>query len=433
VRNHRDLETSGLPTASVVTLNWNGLVHLEPCYESLRKLDYPRDKLELLLVDNGSRDGSVEFVQQRFPEVKIIQNSTNLGFARANNIGARQARGRYVAFLNNDTRVHPAWLKELVAAVEPDLEAVCAASKILTWDGDSIDFAGGSMNFHGVGFQPGSGSPDIDAFSEPRDLLFACGGSMLIDREVFLDCGGFDEDFFIYYEDVDLGWRLWVLGYKVIFAPRAITYHRLHGDTSGMQNEKRVSITERNTLLAVIKNYDDENLARVLPAALLLMMERAFLLADTDSQRYKLDAGYRAGGGPDLSSGRDGQEKREGTQSLIQRHGLWNTVRRATRKAWRLGCRRFIIRFNEQLEAVPRPSIGPLVAAHDVIQLLPSAMAKRSEIQRRRKRSDADILPLFRQPFHPGLRQDLYAQAQSRVTEAFGIPGMFDVDPNVGE
>lgn len=425
--DHHSLKATDLPTVSVITLNWNGLGHLEPCYSSLRELDYPQDKLELIMVDNGSTDGSVEFMQQQFPEVKVIRNRTNLGFCKANNLGAKAARGKYVAFLNNDTRVHPAWARELVAAVEVEGEVVCAASKILTWEGDRLDFVGGSVNFHGVGFQPAYGSTDVDAFSEPRELLFACGGSMLIEQDVFLDCGGFDEDFFIYYEDVDLGWRLWVLGYKVVFVPTAITYHRFHGDTRSLQNEKRITLTERNTLLAVIKNYSDENLARVLPAALLLMMERAFVTSQADSRRYKLDAVQQKENENSLvesgpSSGDDGKGKR------IRRRELWSTVRRAARKVWRMICQWFILRFNRELEAVPRVSISHLAAAHDVNRLLPSVMAKRAKIQQRRKRSDAELVPLFGQPFHASLRHDLYEQVQNRIADAFGIQSLFDVD-----
>jgi GT2 family glycosyltransferase len=424
---HGRIESSHVPEVSVVTLNWNGLQHLNPCYEALRELDYPHDKLELILVDNGSTDGSIEFMRSHFPQVRLIENGTNVGFARANNIGTRQARGQYVAFLNNDTRVDAAWLNELVAAVESDSDIACAASKMLTWAGDRIDFGGGTINFHGVGFHPNRGEP-ASTGTELRELLFACGGSMLIDRQVFLDAGGFDEDFFIYSEDVDLGWRLWVLGHRVVFAPKAITYHRLHGDTGGMQNEKRVAITERNTLLAAIKNYEEENLARVLPAALLLMLERAYLLAGIDSQRYKLDPHQTCDALPgELGTAGAGLSSRQtkGVGSAWQA-GFWQGVRRAFRKAWRRGCQQFILRFNHQLEAVPRPSLGPLVAAHDVLQLLPCILEKRSDIQRRRKRSDAEILPLFGEPFHPALETDRYTESQSRISQLLGIQQMFD-------
>jgi hypothetical protein len=251
---------------------------------------------------------------------------------------------------------------------------------------------------------------------------------MLIDRQVFLDVGGFDQDFFIYYEDVDLGWRLWVLGYRVVLAPKAITYHRLHGDTGGMQNEKRVSITERNTLLAAIKNYEDENLARVLPAALLLMLERAYLMAGIDSQRYKLDS-HQVRGTPAaglVPAGAAGVSQKTRGAGSAWRGGFWQGARRAFRKAWRIGCQQFILHFNQQLEAVPRRTLGPLVGAHDIVELLPRILAKRAEIQGRRRRPDAEILPLFQEPFHPGLDGELYLEAQDRVADLLGIQRLFD-------
>lgn len=428
MRTYRgSVDSPSLPQVSVVVLNWNGLAHLKPCFASLRELDYPSDRLELILVDNGSSDGSIQFMRNHFPEVRLVKNGTNLGFATANNIGAREARGQYVAFLNNDTRVDAAWLKELVAVAETDHRVVCAASRMLTWAGDRTDFSGGSMNFHGAAFHPRRGETATSWDTDARELLFACGGSMLIDRQIFLDVGGFDDDFFAYYEDVDLGWRLWVLGHKVVFAPGAITYHRLHGTSGGMRYEERVAITERNTLLAAIKNYEDETLARILPAALLLMLERAYLLSGTDSQRYKLDphqvSASRSGQVGTVDADRSSQQ-RKGFASPWER-GIWHGLGRAFRKAWRLGCQQFILRLNHELEAVPRPSLGPLVGAHDVIRLLPRALEKRSSIQRHRKRSDAEILPLFGEPFHPGLETIQYTEAQNRITELFGIQQMF--------
>jgi len=223
------LSESSLPRATVIVVNYNGREHLADCFPSLASLLYPRDKLEIIMVDNGSRDGSVEFIRDNFPQIKIIQNDRNLGFAQASNIGARGASGEYVAFLNNDMRVDPHWLIELVKPVLRDRDVVCAASKILSWDGKRIDFVGGALNFYGHGFQLDYGKGNIDDYTQERPLLFACGGATLIDKEVFLECGGFDEDYFAFFEDVDLGWRLWILGYKVLFAPKAIAYHKHHG------------------------------------------------------------------------------------------------------------------------------------------------------------------------------------------------------------
>ena len=210
-----------LPTVSVVVLNYNGLKHLEPCFTSLMELDYPADKLQLVLVDNGSRDGSLDFMGAAFPSVTVMSTGGNLGFAAGNNYGAERASGEYVAFLNNDTRVEREWLREMVKSLVAGKEdgVVCTSSLMLDWSGKKIDFQAGGVNFHGFGFQPSYGRPYERTEIVPRELLFACGGSMLIDRKLFLDVGGFDPDYFAFFEDVDLGWRLWILGYKVTLTP----------------------------------------------------------------------------------------------------------------------------------------------------------------------------------------------------------------------
>ncbi|MFW6116338.1 MAG: glycosyltransferase family 2 protein [bacterium] len=429
MRSHDGRKIPNPPRVSVVTPSWNGLSHLEPCYRSLRQLDYPPESLELILVDNGSTDGSIRFMQQHFPEVKIVRNSTNLGFCKANNQGAQAAQGEYVAFLNNDTRVHPAWLQELVAAVRDDPEVVCAGSKLLNWEGDRLDFAGGSVSFHGSGFQPGHGSSRVDPFSENRPVLFACGGSMLIDRQVFLDCGGFDEDFFAYLEDVDLGWRLWLLGYKVVLVPTAITYHRFRGTTRRLSRPRVVALTERNALMLIMKNYDDENLAHILPAALLLMMERAFISSDADRQRYKLDGlqreavHYAAEPGPLM--GGDARQKSRSAREVIGQEGAWTAAGRAATKAWRVLCRWFIRRFNSELEAVPKLTLSYFVAADDVLESLPRVMEKRAEIQQRRKRSDAQICHLFEEPFRSDFHSVRYKRLQDQLIQLFDIREVF--------
>src|SRR5262245_38640408 len=121
-----------VPTVTVVVLNYNGLKHLESCFRSLLALDYPEDHIELMLVDNGSKDGSIAYMHEHFPGVRLVETGENLGFAAGNDYGAERATGEYVAFLNNDTRVEPEWLKELVNAVrEGGQGTVCASSLML--------------------------------------------------------------------------------------------------------------------------------------------------------------------------------------------------------------------------------------------------------------------------------------------------------------
>jgi len=250
-------------------------------------LNYPQDRIEILMVDNGSTDDSAGFVRKAFPHVKIIQNSKNRGFAEANNQAARQAGGEYIAFLNNDTKVDSQWLIELLKPIYKSRETAASGSKVLSFDGKSLDFVGGMINFEGKGFQEGYGKPSSgDSYNMYRYLPFVNGGAMMINRRVFLECGGFDGDFFAYYEDVDLGWRLWVLGYKVVFAPASIVYHHHHGTSKIFSDDRLRFLKERNSLYSVFKNYDDNNLARAFSGTLAAILNRVFVDADFDYKKY---------------------------------------------------------------------------------------------------------------------------------------------------
>lgn len=408
-----------LPFVTVVVLNYNGLEHLEPCFHSLMALDYPAQRLELLLVDNGSSDGSVAFMKKRFPAVRLIRNERNLGFAGGNNVGVRAAQGELVAFLNNDMRVEPHWLRELVAPFKAGTDVAAVGGKILSWDGKRIDFAAAAMNIFGYGYQLGAGQRADDDSAEVRPMLFVCGGNMAVRRQAYLDAGGFDDDYFAYYEDADLGWRLWVLGQQVLFTPKAIAYHRHHGTARHLADEKRRLLYERNALYTIIKNYEDETLQRVLPSALLLLLERCYLLSgiDTDDFRLAGEAGPPALAQtgqytPTYYARRAWQMVREEGVS-----GLWSRIRQELR--WRpapsLGRRR-ARRHGERI-AVPPQALSGLVAADNLIRHLPCLWEKRQAIQARRRRSDAEIMPLFEAPFEPSLFDPAYQAAQNLLVE----------------
>ena len=275
------------PFVSIITVNLNGRDYLKVLLESLAGLDYPSDKYEIIVVDNGSTDGSEQFLIQNYPGVKLIKNNINRGFAVANNQGAKAAKGDYVAFLNNDTKVDKMWLYELVLPIYLEKDIVCAGSKVLSMDGKTIDFAGGMINFEGKGFQTDFGK-DIaaDIHRQYEFVPFVNGGAMLVDRKVFLASGGFDEDFFAYYEDVDFGWRLWVLGYRVILSPKSIVYHVHHGTSKMFSEDKLRFLKERNALFSVFKNYEDENLAKVFSGTLLNIYNRIFTDVDFDYKKY---------------------------------------------------------------------------------------------------------------------------------------------------
>lgn len=415
---------NGLPMVSVIVLNYNGKRFLQDCFHSLvGTLNYPKERLQLIMVDNGSSDGSVEYMEANFPEVEIIRNSANLGFATGNNVGAREARGEYLAFLNNDTRVHPDWLMELVRSVSREEGVVCAGGKILSWDGKKVDFVGGAMNFCGMGFQIDYGVPHDDRYLEEKEILFACGGSMLIGREIFLECGGFDEDYFAYFEDVDLGWRLWVLGYRVVFSPRAITYHRHQGTAKHLPREKRALLYERNALYTIIKNYDEENLTKVLPVALLLMAKRMLIFSGIDLGSYHLDLPSQVPASHSIVS----KPLIKQAEEAIGYYGLLGLVLEVVHRAiGRLQRKLGSSAGGAYYEAISKYSLAHLAALGDLLEALPSILQKRQEIQGRRRRPDSEILPLFVTPFHPHPPSPEYERVQQRLAKYMGIYEIFE-------
>ena len=274
------------PSVAIVIASWNGRHLLAPCLASIAALDYPAGRLETIVVDNGSGDGTVGWLAAEHPRVRVLANGANQGFAVASNQGAEAAATDLVAFVNNDVRLAPDWLRLLVAA-RGQADAAAVGSRILDWDGRRLDFDGGAMNFYGHGVSRGHGRPagGAAAGAAPQPTLFACGAAMLADRARFLACGGFDPDYFAYFEDVDLGWRLWVEGERVLHVPDALAYHRHHG--SGIDPARHTRLLERNALGNVMKNYDDDSLAVVLPAALALLETRARLAGTGASALYE--------------------------------------------------------------------------------------------------------------------------------------------------
>ena len=428
--------TGGLPwpRVSVLVLNHNGREHLDACFHSLSSLDYPANRLELMLVDNGSSDGSVAWMQANFPAVRIVETGRNLGFAGGNNVGARVAQGEIVIFLNNDMRAAPDWLAELVAPFRGAPDVACVGSRILDWDGARVDFADSGLNFCGYGYQLNHGRRAADDVGGVRPQLAVCGGAMAVRRDLFLQWDGFDEDFFAFYEDTDLSWRFWVLGYRVLLAPRSVTYHRGHGTAGRLGGEKRRLLYERNALLAVIKNYETENLDRILPAALLLLLQRAWLTSGVDGERFRTGevTPVRPASQPENDAYTPRYYLRRAWETLAEEGpaALWETIRSELR--WRTGgspWRRLLRRGSRPSAsgeiAVTRESLAHLVAANDVMALLPRMMEKRARIQAARRRSDAEIFPLFRQPLQLSLFTPAYKQAQASVVAALRLDELF--------
>lgn len=247
---------------SIIVVNWNGRQHLETCLSAVAAQQGVQS--ETILVDNGSTDGSVEFVRERFPWVRMVALPTNLGFAAGNNAGVREARGRYVAFLNNDTAAEPTWLQALLASVDEAAGFALITSCIVYMDDPSrIDSAGDGVLRWGGAFKRHHGGP-VELARESVEVFAACGGACLMPRRVFEELGGFDEDFFLSHEDVDLSYRARLLGYRVRYAADAVVRHR-GSATLGRVSESAVFHGQRNVEWMYFKNTPAWILLRTLP------------------------------------------------------------------------------------------------------------------------------------------------------------------------
>lgn len=421
------------PLVTVIVLNYNGLAHLDQCLPSVLGMAYPRSRLELLLFDNGSSDGSVEHVRQKYPAVRVVAVPRNLGFAEGNNRAVADAKGEYVALLNNDMRVEADWLSSLVKACLCNGGDVCVASRILSWDGSAIDFGGAGLNFIGWGSQFGLGDSPTVLHKVNGPILFACGGALLISKRLFLDVGGFDPAYFAYFEDVDLGWRLWLKGHSVVMNADAVVYHRHHGTGGMMPTCFRSLLLERNALYTIFKNYSIRSLSATFPAALLLMAERAY--QDLNGQGDGVSrgcAGNRAS--PTLREYLDHAMVIGASRGFRQvlRHGariLWTR----SREALLPGCGRSMASMMAAEQSVSSPQLpdyrtglARLLAGRQVLQALPVLREKRRNVQRARCRSDAEVFPLFRCPLVCNFGDERAVRAFRRALACFDLPTLFD-------
>lgn len=210
---------------SVIIPNWNGKELLHDSLASLEKQSFKN--FETLLVDNGSSDGSIEYVSEKSPQVKIIRLNKNYGFARAINKGVNQSRAKYVVFLNNDTAVNSSWLENLVKTANQHPEVVSVNSKILNfYDRKKIDGVGILVNEVGQARSIGWNEKDSGQYNKEEYIFGATGGASLFRREDFIKVGMFDEDYFMYCEEVDFAFRAQFLGFKSIYCPKALVYHK---------------------------------------------------------------------------------------------------------------------------------------------------------------------------------------------------------------
>lgn len=245
------------PSVSVIVVNYNGKRYLGECLDSVLKSDY--SQLEIVVVENGSTDGSWQYLKRRYGKnqgVRLVRSEKNLFFAGGSNLGAREAKGDWLVFLNSDTVVKPGWLTELVKQAKKNKKQLLQPKILSAKVKNLIDNAGGKYVWPGFGIGVGRRQKDEGQFDGVRPVDFANGTCLMIKRDFFFKLGGFDEWYRFFYEDVDLNLRAKKMGGVAVTAGRSVIYHL--GGVSFKQNvaaDKVVYYVRRNRLMTVIKNF----------------------------------------------------------------------------------------------------------------------------------------------------------------------------------
>lgn len=299
------------PSVSIIVLNYNGEHFLEECFNSLKKLNYPAEKLEYILVDNYSADNSVELVRKKFPFVKIIQNKRNLGCPGGYNSGAKFAKGDFLLFLNNDLEIDSNYLIEVIRKIDLTNKIVCVACKILDFFSPKIQ--AGIPWYHILGYAGflNNKKPQTIRFKSAL-VPWSSSCAFFIQKEPFYQLKGFDSTFFpIYADDLDFSLRLWLFGYKITYNPKAIVYHKGKVNRSEARN---TYLNERNKLKLIIKLYQKSTLTKIImPLIILRFFMVLYYLLQKDFPNAKAILKAFRGIIPDrilLNSRREIQEKR---------------------------------------------------------------------------------------------------------------------------
>ncbi len=236
---------------TVVIPNYNGIKYIEDCLYSLEQgTVIPR----IIVVDNGSQDGSLLLIKEKFPQVQIIEFEENTGFCKAVNAGIRAASTQYVLLLNNDTVADKDMVRCLEEALAADPKAFSVAARMLSlYEPDKLDGAGDFYCALGWAYSRGKDKP-AESYRKPCRIFSACAGAALYRREVFEKIGYFDENHFAYLEDMDIGYRGNIYGYHNIYAPEAKVYHAGSAVSGSRHNEFKVKLSSRNSIYLIYKN-----------------------------------------------------------------------------------------------------------------------------------------------------------------------------------
>lgn len=268
---------------SVIIVNWNGLSHLKKCLPGLYSQNYKN--IEVIIVDNASTDSSINFIKKNYPDIIIISNKENLGFADANNIGYRKTTGDYILFLNNDTEVTKNFLSELVKALEENRKIGGVQSKILLMDdSERLDSVGAYLTSTGFLYHYGIAKKDSSKYNKKIEIYSAKGACMMFKKEVIekvlVDNEILDSRYFAYFEETDFSHRVWMTGYKILFIPTSIIYHKMGATSSKMNNSFVQYHSFKNRINSYLKNLEFLSLIKILPLHLFMceLASLAFVL-----------------------------------------------------------------------------------------------------------------------------------------------------------
>ena len=262
---------------TVIIPNYNGAHFLTPCLEALKNQTV--QPAEIIVVDNGSRDESLSLLETSWPSVRVIANGDNLGFAAAVNIGIRASSTPYVLLLNNDTEAEPGMIEYLEQAMRRNPRAFSAASKMVQLcNPDYLDSTGDLYTVVGWGVNRGQGRPST-LYSRPANVFSACAGAAIYRRKVFEKIGYFDEKHFAYLEDIDVGWRARVHGYRNVYEPKAVVRHVGSGTSGSKYNSFKVHLSARNSVWLNYKNMPNLQLiVNAVPLALGYIVKAGFFI-----------------------------------------------------------------------------------------------------------------------------------------------------------
>ncbi|MBI2084153.1 MAG: glycosyltransferase family 2 protein [Candidatus Aenigmarchaeota archaeon] len=280
-----------LPSVSIIIVGYNSKPHFDSCFSSISRIGYSKTKYEVILADNNSKDGSVEYVKEKFKWVRILPLKENYGVAIAVNRAAKIAKGKYIVILNPDTEVEKKWLVELVKVMESDRTIGACGSKLLYYDErDKINTIGGFWSVLGFSGSLGEGDNKIK-HTKMKEVFFPTGSSLMVRKDLFLSVGGYDDDYFMYVEEPDLSWRLWNMGYRIVSVPSSIAYHKVGASVKRGDGGFRSMVyyhTTKNRLATIVKNATFLNVAWMLPTSILAHIFQSLVFL----ARGRLDASW---------------------------------------------------------------------------------------------------------------------------------------------